>query len=613
MRRILSIALLLILTAGANVGCAAQRHVDRGQAALLADDPLQARHHFARALEHDPKLARKAVFAEDFRVARRDAAVVEGEQALRLQQPIHAIERFEAALRYQPQWPAAQAGLTRAHLQAATANHRRALVAADEGRLDRARSELAEALQHAPDHAEAAEALASLTRPHAATPPTFRAGQQHADAQAWDEALAAYRQSVAASPNFLPARAAIPATLDAAAQDTLDQARSLLAQQRFADAEQTALRLTGYRPAHPEFQPMLGDIDLARGDDAFDNDWPGAALLWFRRASKHFGPSHLSQNETALAGIRDATQQLRDRHRLAVALTPHSPARPNLASDLAERVQQRLQSRDALALAFQPDGEPVAIHLVSLDLPAVNVKTESRLHPYAVEYDLPNPDRPRLQHQLHRLEISINTLCRREHHLQSRYHHLHFAHPYGPSCGCGHEIHRVHRQLNHLRIELRSVRRDQRRVSHRLHAAPHFVTHTRIEHWPFTESTHERTATLVVSYAAASLAPQTLTTRVTDTDTTIAAARPDLGLHEDRLDLQTDAALQDQLLTRTANRLAHELGDALIQQRVGSLIAEANQSQSTDPVAARESRIAAAVLLRAIDTKASEQQLDAMD
>ncbi|MEO0514936.1 MAG: tetratricopeptide repeat protein [Planctomycetota bacterium] len=612
MRRIPSIALLLIFTVVANVGCAAQRHMDRGQAALLADDPVQARHHFARALEHDPKLARNSIFAEDYRVARRDAAVVEGEQALRLNQPLDAIARFEAALKYQSPWPPAQDGLTRAHAQAAHANHRHALTAADEGRLDRARAELEAALRHVPDHADATEALASLTTPYSTPPARFVAGQQHASEQAWDQALTAFRESVTTSPNFLPARAAIPATLDAAAQDMLDRGRHFLAQQQYDDAERALMRVADYRPAHPELQSALGQVDLARGRDALANDLPGAALLWFRRANQHFGSSRSSVGEDAEAGLRAATQQLRDRHRLTITLASQSATRPDLADDLAQRVKDRLQPRDALALSFDPAGQSIMIDLVRLELPAVSVRTESRLHPYLVEYDVPNPARPSIQHELHRTDRCIDDLISRERHLERRHRRLHAAHPFGPSCACAHEVHRVHRQLDQVRRELRAAHHDHRRVSRRLHATPHFITQTRTEYWPYTVSSHERTVTLVATFAAATHDPQTITTHLTDTDTTLSAARPDLGLPEDLLDLQTDAALQDELLTRTANRLAHELGNALIEKRIDQLTAEANQQQNSDPIAARESRVAAAVLLSAIDAKASEQQLDAM-
>lgn len=613
MRRIPSLALLLIVTTLASLGCAAQRQIDRGQAALLANDPVKARHHFTRALEHKPQLSQKPAFAEDYRVARRDAAVVEGRQALRIHQPLDAIERFESALLHHPQWPAAIEGLSQAHADAADVYHQRAIEAADDGRLDLAKSELETALRHVPTHAHAADALASLSKDFEAPSTDFLAANQHAQNQQWDAALAGYRRSIAAYPNFLPARAAVPGTLDDAARDMLDRGRRLLAQKQFDDAETAVLRTADYRPAHPELQPTLGSIDLTRGDDALIRRLPGSALLWFRRAEVHLQPERAAGLDAARAGISTTTQQLRDRHRLAVSLSPESETRPDLAATLSARVEQRLQAREPLALAFSLEGQQVSLRLSDFVLPSATVHSESLLHAYDVHYDVPNPERPRLEHELHRIDRCIDDLCIREQHLERRHRHLHRQHPEGPSCGCTHEVHRVHRQLDQVRRELRDARRDQRRVSHRLLAEPHFITRTRVEHWPYTRSTHKRSARLVVTFTPPQGQPQTFTPRVTDADSTIFPARPDLGLPEDPLHLMTDAELQDELLDRAANRLAHELGRALVQQRVDALTAEAARLQKADPLAAREARVASAVLLSAIDARASKRQLNAMD
>ncbi|MEM9916148.1 MAG: hypothetical protein AAF911_14425 [Planctomycetota bacterium] len=595
MRRIPLLVLLLTFTVFTGVGCAAQRHFDRGEAALLANDPVKARHHFSRALEHDPKLAQKPDFAEPYRVAQRDAAVVEGQQALRLRDPLRAIERFETALEHEPHWPAAADGLRQAHADAADASHRRALRAADDGRLDHAREALEDALHHLPTHAGATEALASLAA-SAVQPPTYAAGQQAVTDRQWDDALSAFRQSIATQPNFLPARAAVPTTLDAAARDMLDTSRDLLALRQFDDAEAAAQRTTEYRPGHAELEPLLGSIDLARGDDALTRNLPGAAVLWFRQARDHLEPQRSAGLETARAGIQQAAQQLRDLHRLDVTLRPESERHPGRASALTQRVQQQLQARPELALAFVPTGQAVALRLTEFDLPPAEVEHESLLHAYDVLYDVPNPARPRLEHELRDLERCIDDLCRREARLERRYRRLHREHPHGPSSGSNHEVHRVHRELEQVRCDLREAREDLRRVTHRLLAEPHFITKTRVEHWPYTRSTYERTARLVVSFTPPQGQTQTLKPRVIDGDTTLSPARPDLGLPEDPLVLLTDAELEDKLLSTTADRLAQELSRALVQPRVDALLAEASRLQPSDPIAAREARVAAEIL-----------------
>ena len=151
----LSLALLL------GTGCATHRDIQQGRAALHADQPLLARAHLQRALERSPHRANDPDFVRDLRQARRDAAVIEGETALRRQDTDRAIERFTAALQHHPDWGPAAAGLNDAHAAAADALYEQASHAADRGDLDAARDALDAALSHRNDHA-AAQALSLI-------------------------------------------------------------------------------------------------------------------------------------------------------------------------------------------------------------------------------------------------------------------------------------------------------------------------------------------------------------------------------------------------------------------------------------------------------------------
>ena len=250
------------------VGCAAQRHMERGEAALIANDSVNARHHFARALEHNPKLARDPKFAEIYRVARRDAAVVDGERALRQRRPLDAIACFNQAMSHHPDWSAAVSGLDRAHADAADDYYQGALAAADDADLDRARGQLRLALEHVAEHADANRAWASLSLTADRQPAVYRQAQADRAKLAWDDALRSYRQAVADDPRFLPARAAIEPTLNDAAADMLHRAETALRGNRFDDAEAQTLRTIDYRPDHPELPTALARIDLARGEHA---------------------------------------------------------------------------------------------------------------------------------------------------------------------------------------------------------------------------------------------------------------------------------------------------------------------------------------------------------
>lgn len=596
---------LILALAVLNTGCAAKRHINAGQAAMMANDPITARYHFTRALEHESGLARKDGFVEAYRIARRDAAVVEGQRAIERDEPRKAIERFEVSLKYHRGWQPALDGLAQAHADAADDEHQHARQAADHGELSAAREHLETALNHQPDHPGATTALASLTLAPQQQPIEYRDAQSRTVEKQWDAALASLRRSIAAHPDFLPARAELPATLDAAARDMLDQGTALLAEQRFDDAEAVLLRTLDYRPEHADLEPALGQVDLARGDAALRNELPGSALLWYRRSAAH------AKHEEADRGIASATRRIRDQHRVSLELIPESSSRTDMAEDLSARVQHRLSQRDAAALSFEPHGQPIQIALHSLHIPTVTITDDSRRHSYDVEYEVPNPDLPHLEHDLHRIEIDIQNLSRRESRLERRHHHLHLQHSFGPSCGCHHEVHHAHWQLASVQRDLRSAHADHRRASHRLYAAPHFVTRVRTEYWPYTRSTHVRTATLAADFALPDGSAQPIEVRITDSDTTISPARPDLGLREDPLDLRSDTALQDDLLDLAAQRMAKQLTHRLIRDRVETLDTRATKLRDTDPVAAQEAHVAAAVLLGAIDSSESKQRLDA--
>lgn len=580
---LLTALLALALFAGVLGGCAAQRHTKHGQAALLADDPVAARHHFRRALEHDARLAEAPEFAEDFRVAKRDAAVVEGDRALRQNKPTSAIERYGAALRLEPDWPAAAAGLAAAHRDAADACHALALRAADVGDLSAAQDHLETALKHVPGHGRAAAALASLDAPAAAHPASYRQALENRAARAWDEALKNIRLTVSAHPDFLPARAALPDTLDDAARDHLARGRAALAEGRFNDAEATLLRVLDYRPEHPQLDPALGAVDLARGDADLAAGLPGAALVWYRQAQRRFDDH--PDGHAARVGVRTATQTIYDRHRLDIHPVAQADG-DDLADELTARVRDRLRQRDAAALRLGPAGEAVPIAVGRLDLPAPAVRTERRRHAYDVEFDVPNPEIPRLKHELHEVERCLWDLRSRESRLCARYEHLKHHDP--------HAAQRLYHELHRVRGDIHDAQRKQRRLTRELRDAPAFVTEVRTEYWPYTVEHHTRTVRLTASATPADTPRVRADAELTDGDATVLDARPDLGLDEDPLQLETDATLRERLLDRAADRIA----GALVDRRVAALRAEAAALKTSDPVASREAGIAADVLRR---------------
>lgn len=584
--------LLLTLSAG-TFGCATQRHLDRGRAALLSDDPVTARYHFEQALGHKPKLIQKADFAAEYHNARRDAAVVEGNQALIEDSPFTAIERFEHALTVEPGWPAATTGLVEAHNDAADFFHRKAREAADRGELTDAREHLTQALQHQPDHTHATAAISSLDLPPNLQPEAYRRAKELMGQRRWHKARDALGEATAHEPDFLPARAALPGLLQSAADDYLRMGQLELADERFDAAEAAFLTIKEFQPGRADIQPSLAQVDTARANAALAQGLPGQALLWLRLALGH-QPSEAIQHR--IASIK---ADLREQHRPHYAI--EAEASDAVSQQLLAQTQKRLQRYNA---TLTPDaaGQAVSLRLDTLIIPASKVKTESRRHAYDVPYDVPNPDLPILEARLRRIAREVESLKCEADQLHAQYQAA--IHCNDPNAGF------IQGRLRHVQSDLDRARRDHRRVSHELACAPALITRIRVEYWPYTLYRHIRQASLTSTFAVDGIDARQVEASFSQTDTTIDNARPDLGLRENPLNMKDDAAVQKELIDSAGQRLATTIHKTLLSQRVRQLQAQAAATSPSDPNA-REARIAAAILLEALDASAADQLMAA--
>ncbi|MEM9884164.1 MAG: hypothetical protein AAF800_14720, partial [Planctomycetota bacterium] len=544
------------------------------------------------------ELAGKPGFAEDYRLARRDAAVLEAEAAMRRGEPERAVERYGAALRFEPGLPVALEGLTQANQAAADAAHQTARDHADRGDLDAARERLEHALGYVPDHPAATTALRSLSLTFNGSPEPHRSAVGAAEAREWDVALAAYRETVVTAPDFLPARAAIPATLDAAAEDYLSRGRLHREAGRLDEAEAALVRVLDYRPKHPALEAERGRVDLARGDRHLAEDRPGAAWIAYRDALDHAERTPELGRDAAQRGIAAAVGEVRDRHRVTLRVLPATGGSADLNEPLAERVRGRLAADAAAALALGPGGRAVTIDAVALDLPPATARRAERSHPYTVKIDVPNPELPRLQRELARVDRCLDDLLRDLRRLEHRHAYLHRLHTGEPGCGYTQELHTVNRKLRRVRRELRDARADHRRLTHRLVHEPTFVTRRQTLHWPFTLVTHRRRATLraVAGFDGAANELPPVIAEVTETDTSVEGARPDLGLPADPVELPADPETVDDLLDRAARKLSRQIARDVSERRDAALAAEAQRLAESDPAAAREAEIARRIL-----------------
>lgn len=592
------------------LGCAAQNHTNQAYAAMAADDPVSARHHFRRALDHDSKLARKPEFAESFHVAKRDAAVLEGRNALARGDNKLALERFRYALGVQPGFEAAQDGLTEANRRAADALHESALRAADAGDLVEAKRLLDEALGHEPTHIRSVAARQSLrwawtgaamdgeaageTR-WAAAVAAYEAAVGLADGQKWDAALSELERVVQSHPDFLPARAAIPATRQCAAAALRSEGDAALAAGQFDQAAAAYREILVYAPGDNGVRPALGRVDLARAERYRAAGQTGRAWLSYRAAGQRLE----GQPEAAAVrtGSEAATREILARGRTMVNLS--SDATDNDTQALLQRVRGRLADGGGV-IEMGDGGQEVVVMLERLEVPEATVRSRTLGHRYEVPYQAVNPELVTYRDQLAHHERRVIRLRRGYHSSERSYHaSLHLGHDH-------HHVKHLHYQYDCARRDYHSAVRECDRVRYRLSSISPTVTRYRTETWSYTKETHERTAEIVATVAWDGATVATLRGSATDRDEVVLDARPDLGLREDPLRLESDTALREQLLDSAAARAAGELRKAAVDRRRAALLAEA---AGADGEAALEARVAAAVLLMQVDRGAAESEL----
>jgi hypothetical protein len=131
----------------------------------------------------------------------------------------------------------------------------------------------------------------------------------------------------------------------------------------------------------------------------------------------------------------------------------------------------------------------------------------------------------------------------------------------------------------------------------------------------YTIQTHARTGRLTASYFFAgpgsdpvNTIGSTVTVQESDADAVVLNPRPELGLAEDPLTLIDDATLRSRLLDAAAEQLADRLSDAALERRVAAV--EARADETTDAEAARQLRLAGALLLRSSDPYQADRRLD---
>jgi len=164
------------------------------------------------------------------------------------------------------------------------------------------------------------------------------------------------------------------------------------------------------------------------------------------------------------------------------------------------------------------------------------------------------------------------------------------------------------------RRRLADRKSSMRRLENRLRRMPSMVRVACRAHWPYDVNHYEKIGSLVAQISiehrptGVIIGRRAIERSTVSTDSTIDRSNSEVGLHDDGLDLPSDAQVRRALIDRAADEQANVILSLLLQDRRARLkagnLADGNTSHAV------EARVADALLLKAIDPKAAERQLD---
>jgi tetratricopeptide (TPR) repeat protein len=205
--------LTLLLAAVLLVGCAAAQHIDRAEAAALADRPGDAVRHYQAALRARPRLAQDAEFDAKFRRAQAEAFAAEAARFAADGHWEQAVSNLEQAAGVDLTFPLPDRALTHAKREAAKQVYDRAIEQVNNNHLSDAIATLRLALDYDGDNPAANEALPRLIAQRAErqrqAAAMFLNTQALIDAHHWAAATAQLNQILQLDPEHHDARRAL--------------------------------------------------------------------------------------------------------------------------------------------------------------------------------------------------------------------------------------------------------------------------------------------------------------------------------------------------------------------------------------------------------------------
>lgn len=202
--------LLVVMLAAVLTGCAARKHIKRGDSYLRTNRPELALRQYEQALRKKPDLSEKEEFVTKLTRARALSAYEQGSRYAKAGDWDQAITAYQTCLKHAPDYASAVTALAGTRRSAAGSLYERAIECADEGKLNGAVELLKRAVELDPENADAREALESVRarKVEGATLSRrrYRDGLAAQRQKRWAQAERAFASAVAADRNDLPSR-----------------------------------------------------------------------------------------------------------------------------------------------------------------------------------------------------------------------------------------------------------------------------------------------------------------------------------------------------------------------------------------------------------------------
>lgn len=602
-------------------------------AALEREDYTAAQVAFSRAAADRPALKNDPAFVAKQKKARAGACCEAAERLIKNGSGAMALAQLDEAEQLAPGWDRPAKLRAKVTHVAGDEAWTRAVSAAGRGDAKLANAELANALTHNPDHAQA-KAMQTALKAGAPAGSEWAVAEKAAGAHDWQAAEAAWGRVLKAQPQHLPALIGTYQALGTMATQTaaVNQARLLLAEGRLDEALAKVNAAVQAWPKAPggaalaegaKARRAQTDAHLQAATEALARHDAAAAVAAFRAALALDTQSVLGKNGLveALGAQADALGAA-GRPGAAVALLwPERTRSPKLEARVtrglaglrqAHTPKLKVVGGDAnlpgLAAAIQagwPDGASgpewtlnVAVNKLERDVQ--RSASEDKVWTWQSTREVPNPEYDQAVAKLVRARQGLS--------LAQENLNTHRGNPtHSPGCDCA-DCCGQQAALMQLRMWQNEVAEAQALLNRTPRMSVLFEPHQA----GYTDETWTATGRLGLAFTTQAGETFGAESDYSRSDRKRLGARPEVGLPEDALELPSAAQMTGELLAAAALKAKPQVREKGLQARVVELRRAADAAaKDGQQDTALELRVAAAAVLGQLSDSAGAQALDA--